>query len=560
MGYRVYYGDYLLYDPVMTDYKLIKPKLSLELTKVGSFTFTIPKTHPNFAFIEIMKPMIRVYLDGILKFKGRIYKMKEDFYGNVECKCEDCLGFLTDILIAPFSSHSTSVSQLIVDFLNEHNSKASASQQVQIGTIDGSDITVTRWGETYKNTLESIKTHVISHHGGYIILTYDQYENPVINYKITINAVNTQHAVYGQNLANHIIDRDADDFATVVVPLGMQMNEIYPEGVDENGNKVGAERITIESVYGSDHIVNDELANVYGMIYQYPSKTTHDSIKNPETLFERGKQDLIEAIKYKKTVTVTMADLGFLDRANYATPDIGYNVVIDSIPHYGSETGSVTYLLRALDVDLSDPAMTELTLGDEKQTFLAKQTAQLEEVANKVSYIEANYITEAQTIAQTTIENNTSIIQEAEQIILTALRNYVTSDEFVSKVGELSTSLSVTAEGVSVNTTSIEELTTQLEEGAVATYVNAINSYVRVLNGNVILGNSNSEIKLKLQNNVLYFYSGDDTAQFNPNTAIAYFSNNRLYVKNISAVNTLNIGNFYWQPEANDSLSLIYNG
>lgn len=546
MAYRVYYGDYLLYDPVMTDYKLINPNWSTELSKVSGFYFTIPVSHPNFEFLELMKPLVRIYRDGVLKFKGRIYKMTNDFYGNKRCECEDCMAFLNDSLIAPFNFNGTT-GELFRDIITWHNERVSQEQQIIIGNVVGNDeLEVRRWQESYKPSLECFKTKILDPFGGYLKLRYDENENPVVDFLKEITEVCQQHVVYGKNLADHIIDENARGFATAVVPLGIQHIELDPESHDET-------RVTIEEVNGGkDYLINEDLASVYGVIYQKTSLTTHPSIRLPETLMERGLQDLQRAVMYKRSVEVTMADLGFIEDVN--SPETGQNIIIDSAPH----GGSVSYLLRRMQVDLSNPAMTIITLGDEKESFLAKTQRDIESVGARVTNIENTYLTEAQNIAQTTIENNTSILQSAEAIILEALQNYVKTTDYETQMAQLHTALTV-AQG---NITATNTLVTEVQGDSNSRW-NEITTYIRFDENGLTLGKNDSSdpsalpIKLRLANDKLYFFSGsDDTSDVS--TALAYFDSNGLSVKNVVATETLTIGDFYWQPEDNGSLSLVY--
>lgn len=542
MAYRVYYDDILLYDPVMTEYKLIEPKWETELSKVGSFTFTIPVTHPNFEFLELMKPLIKIYRDGVLKFKGRIYKMENDFYGNRKCTCEDLMGFLNDSLIAPFSFHGTT-GDLFRQLITWHNDRSAPSQQIIIGNVVGEDeVEIVRWQETYKPTLEALKGKILDKFGGYLKLRYDVNENPVLDFLQEITDTCQQHVTYGINLANHIIDENAKDFATAVVPLGIKHDELDPESHDET-------RVTIEEVNGGlDYLVNEDLASIYGVIYQKPSLTTHPMVVLPTTLLERGKEDLIRAVVYKKSVTVTMADLGFIEDVN--SPETGQNIIIDSIPH----GGTISYLLRAMSVDISDPAMTEIVLGDEKESFLLKTQRDISDVSQRVTNIENTLITEAQTIAQTTIENNTSILQSAEQIILQALQNYVRTSDYETTVQTITTQFSVMNGIIEANFNT----TTENFNGVQGQFAN-IEKYIRFINGDIVLGNSESAVKLRISNDILYFFTGADDNTDLAN-ALAYFSNGELVVRDVNALHSLTIGNFYWQPENNGSLSLVYNG
>ena len=75
MRYRVICGNYLLLDTQIESLKLIDPTLELELNKTGSFTFMIYPDHPNYDKIQKLKPIITVYQDEIILFRGRILKL-----------------------------------------------------------------------------------------------------------------------------------------------------------------------------------------------------------------------------------------------------------------------------------------------------------------------------------------------------------------------------------------------------------------------------------------------------------------------------------------------------
>ena len=58
--------------------------------------------------------------------------------------------------------------------------------------------------------------------------------------------------------------------------------------------------------------------------------------------------------------------------------------------------------------------------------------------------------------------------------------------------------------------------------------------------GGVVIGKSNSNIKLKLQNDVLYFFTGDEKIVTESN-ALAWFKSNQLFVNN-STIQNLTLG------------------
>jgi len=74
-----------------------------------------------------------------------------------------------------------------------------------------------------------------------------------------------------------------------------------------------------------------------------------------------------------------------------------------------------------------------------------------------------------------------------------------------------------------------------------------IRKYIRFVDGNIILGESDNELTLTIQNDrISYQQNGSE---------VAYFSNNKLYVKTLEVIESLQLGNFAFTPRANGSLS-----
>lgn len=74
-----------------------------------------------------------------------------------------------------------------------------------------------------------------------------------------------------------------------------------------------------------------------------------------------------------------------------------------------------------------------------------------------------------------------------------------------------------------------------------------ISKYIRFEDGNIILGESNNELILKIQNDkISYQQNGSE---------VAYFSNNQLYVTKIEITDSLKIGNFIFVPRNNGNTS-----
>lgn len=75
-----------------------------------------------------------------------------------------------------------------------------------------------------------------------------------------------------------------------------------------------------------------------------------------------------------------------------------------------------------------------------------------------------------------------------------------------------------------------------------------IDKYIRFVDGKIILGETGNELMLTIQNDrVSFTQSGVE---------VAYFSNNKLYVKRAEVLNTMRIGNYEWTPRNDGALAL----
>ena len=148
------------------------------------------------------------------------------------------------------------------------------------------------------------------------------------------------------------------------------------------------------------------------------------------------------------------------------------------------------------------------------------------------------------------ITNNTSILQSAQQILLSALEDYVTTSDFNALQSSIETTLSVMAGTIEANFT---ETTSDISalNGDVSQRFEVIRGFIRMIASGIVIGKSTSQIKLKLENDILYFFTGDEDSVSTEN-AIAYFSSGKLYVNTVQILTGMRIGPFAWMPESDN--------
>lgn len=190
-----------------------------------------------------------------------------------------------------------------------------------------------------------------------------------------------------------------------------------------------------------------------------------------------------------------------------------------------------------------------ITLGSIRSNFADSYAQQTQNLTRRIRNIESDYTStgEAREIVTEEITTGTAFVQRAESIIATALEEYVRTGDFETFRSSVITQLSVQAGEIEANfestSTSISTLSGQTEQQFAS-----IRSFIRLLatqtdpqghitqQGGIVIGESSSDIKLKLENDILYFFTGDEKLVTTAN-AIAWFASNQLYVNNTTIQN-----------------------
>lgn len=190
-----------------------------------------------------------------------------------------------------------------------------------------------------------------------------------------------------------------------------------------------------------------------------------------------------------------------------------------------------------------------ITLGSIRSNFADAYAQQAQNLTRRIRNIESDYTStgEAREIVTEEITTGTAFVQRAESIIATALEEYVRTGDFETFRSSVITQLSVQAGEIEANfestSTSISSLSGQTEQQFAS-----IRSFIRLLatqtdpqghitqQGGIVIGESSSDIKLKLENDILYFFTGDEKLVTTAN-AIAWFASNQLYVNNTTIQN-----------------------
>lgn len=543
---------YTIYDPMLPEYQVGTPTLRIEENRAETAVFTVYPDHPNISHLAKLASTVEIAEGTKVLFRGRVIDDTVNFMTHHKVTCEGALAFLNDSVIRPFSfpadflddqdyidaaDHGNVVEYFLGWLIDRHNAQVDADRQLTLGTVTVTDPNnyITRENEGYESTLDVMRDKLFdSELGGHMYIRYDAL-HAYVDYVETFANTSVQDVAFSENLLDLENQIDATETYTVVLPLG--------EKDDETGLRLTIAdlpdgSITSDLVKDGDQIYSIAGVNSYGRICAPVSDTTWDDVTVDTNLQSKAAAYLAQqASKLTQTITVKAADLYPIGESlQMFLPFTLVNV--RSTPHGMSST----YALTEIEYHLDAWEDTEITLGETVRT-LTEQNVQRQHNADLMIQQTQNSIT---LLNQTITEQTTAVIQDAQQIILTALEDYVTTGDFTSYQQTVSASLSVMSDQIVMNFTNATNQITATNDEVARIYNERI-QYIRFENGNIVLGEQGNEIMLTIENDRVSFTQD--------NLEVAYFSDQKLYVTNGEFINSLQLGVFGFVPAQNGSLS-----
>lgn len=224
--YSIYIDGRLLYSPDLIDdgYLVLSPKLTLELGKAGSLTFTIPTRNPLYSDIQKLKSIVTVYDNGEEIFRGRVLYDEKDIFGKKSVYCEGELAFLLDSIQRPYE-FTGDIPDLFTKFIESHNEQVDENKRFVVGKITVTDPNnyINRSNTHYVNTFDEINDKLIATHGGYVRPRLHNGKR-YIDFVETYGKRNSQTIEFGTNILDISEYITAENVFTVLIPLGS-----YPE-------------------------------------------------------------------------------------------------------------------------------------------------------------------------------------------------------------------------------------------------------------------------------------------------------------------------------------------
>lgn len=514
--YRIYKGNIPIYDLRDDELIVVNPNLDLEVNKLGSLSFNIYPSHPYFDVLTKRSTVLSVYKDDKIIYKGYIISDEQGLYNDKKIECEGVLGYLNDSMVRPYTFSGTP-EQHFKNLLNGHNSQVAEHQQLKIGTITVTDPNdyIVRSSVNYASTWDILNEDLINKLGGYLRVRYET-DGTYVDYLADFDDTSTQVIEFGENLIDVLVKNNAADVYTAVIPLGAE--------IDNNGT---TERLTIKSVNNDlDYLVNQESYNKYGLIFAPVDLTTWDDVTVPTNLKTKGTNFLNnEAVMLKSSLEVSAIDLNVTDDDIEAFFIYEYIRFISSVHNINQK-----YLLQKISIPMDKPQDMKITLGKEVNSLTGIQMGNkqnVDKVIERINIVEKNYeLNEAKTdekmndLRNEVQTNLTSIQQNTDEIIMTALKDYVATSDYETFKETISTIITQTNEDITFSFNSLQQIITNMDEN-IQNQFQEQSKYIR-FDGGISMGETGSEVTLRIENDIIKFVvSNTSVLEITPNGIIA---------------------------------------
>ena len=226
-------AELLIYQPGNKNGTVLSPKLTREVSKGGSLTFTMTREHPMYEMLQKMSTVVVVKQDGKETWRGRIFSHEADWYNNRAVYCEGALSFFNDSCVTPFNYEGT-LKEFLQHLIDVHNGQIGQKMKMfELGTVTAAlgdqvvhfgDADQYGVGEDYGKVWDIIDKMVLKVFGGYAYCTFDAATGyNVLNYcdqAVEEKRVTAQKIEYGVNLLDLTEKTDTNDLYTRIYPVG----------------------------------------------------------------------------------------------------------------------------------------------------------------------------------------------------------------------------------------------------------------------------------------------------------------------------------------------------
>lgn len=361
--------------------KIVHGEIKQAVNSIHELEFSIPLSHTMYQKMVQFKSIIEVVnlRDNEIEFVGRVLSMTNEMSTNgfvQKVVCEDFLSYLHDSA-QWFQKLPNKGAEDYLKIIFE-----SANVQIEeYKRITPRNITVQSRSDRpfryigYDSSWDTVRERIINNIGGY--LTLREFNTRLyVDWTKDIGVTKESPIKLGQNIKSASREVDFDGLATIIVPIGADLQSQNQGQEEDQSPDVTRAQLDIRSVNdGKMYLADEELIKEFGFIRKSVIWT---EIDNPSILLARGKQYLRNQKIALAKWTISAVERYLID-SRYSKFRIGNKHKIINAPLSGIET------LQILEkkIDILNPQSVDLTIGSQSQSLSAYQL-QTQEADNSI--------------------------------------------------------------------------------------------------------------------------------------------------------------------------------
>ena len=449
----------------------------------------------------------------------RVYKISRPINGVVTINAQHLSYDLSGIVIEPFNAPSlaSALEGMKTNAVTENPFEYETDKTVI------SDFVVS-YPSSARSLVAGQRGSLLDTYGGE--LEFDRYQVKLWAHRGKDNGVTIR---YGKNMTDVSQEEDGSGVYTGVYPYW------YSEA--EGSADLGSSYVPVEGEFDFTRILLLDLTEEFENkpTAEELTQKAQEYISNHDpgvptistTVSWYQSKDFVENVNLGDVVGVYFSRLGISAKAKIVKTR--YNALQNRYESVdiGSVRSSIAGTIVSMDQGVS--SVTQYTVTETRRI-----TKELEMTADSL-----------RSAISDSAQNTTQLIQQSQAIIMEALQEYATTGDLEQLRSSMQSRFEILAGQIEASFTSISETVSDLD-GETTRQFSEIHSFIRLMaqtstvNGGIVIGESTSQIKLKLENDILYFFTGDEKT-VSVNNAIAYFSAGKLYVVQ-SQIQQLTIG------------------
>lgn len=364
-------GGEVLWDSQVLDPDLavIDPRLSRSLNAAGQLTFKLSTRHPMFGRLNEGTSWVRVYKNGALDFRGRVFRTEKPLQGYQDIAVEGALAVFNDTLAGPFDLKAVTPTAFLERLVADHNAQvlgptgsADAERVFRVGTVDVSETVLSRSikARPLPNTWDAMMDRTAkSSVGGYLVLTGADLD--VLNWMTDPGGESTQELAFGENLMDLVHVADVSEMVTAVEAVGAESESGKGDFLTLDPNHPSVQALYVDGS-GETHygVVDPVLEAVAG---RRVTSIYLQDIKTRETLLKHANAELQARKNVSITIDANALELALVD-SSVQEFQVGNSVRV-SVPHMGI---SESLRVDAITYDMADATGWSIRLGGARKS------------------------------------------------------------------------------------------------------------------------------------------------------------------------------------------------